>query len=434
MGSSAHYQWRVGGPLPRLGRHSLAKHRVVDAYLQRYVEHLTRNPAQDRLRLTLVDGFAGGGKYLDQDGTERPGSPLIMLSAMERAQCACAEAREKAFHLDSEFHFVEANRGALDHLDHVLGASPWRARVGHDVYLHSGTFEEHCPAIIEAITRRGRSHRAVFLLDQYGYTDVPFNLIRTILRRLPQAEIILTFATDWLLDYLADTPETHAMLTRLGVPLPVHAMLALKGLTGDRQKIQYILHQHLHEASGARFFTPFFIRSEEAHRDYWLIHLSGHHRARDVMTSLHWSEHNFAHYGGAGLDMLGFRPDRDLPQLGFFFDDAAAERTQAALVDQLPNEIWGLADGVAVDDLYRNLANQMPAGTAQLTDALAALRDYGEVDILGPGGGAKRSTTVGLRDRVRPRRQRGLFGRRLFVAPSDVQRPGPTSAVGSRGR
>ena len=61
-----HHHWRIGEDPPLIRPHSLAKHRVLQAYLESYVATLTKNPRQDRLRLTLVDGFAGGGRYLDQ--------------------------------------------------------------------------------------------------------------------------------------------------------------------------------------------------------------------------------------------------------------------------------------------------------------------------------------------------------------------------------
>jgi three-Cys-motif partner protein len=77
-----HHTWRIGEELPQIRGHSLAKHRVLKAYLERYVSVLSANPRQEQLKLTLVDGFAGGGLYLDsRTKEERPGSPLIMLVA-----------------------------------------------------------------------------------------------------------------------------------------------------------------------------------------------------------------------------------------------------------------------------------------------------------------------------------------------------------------
>jgi three-Cys-motif partner protein len=56
-----HYKWIPGEQPPPLGRHSIAKHNVLRAYLEKYVAILAGRPVQERLKLTLVDGFAGGG-------------------------------------------------------------------------------------------------------------------------------------------------------------------------------------------------------------------------------------------------------------------------------------------------------------------------------------------------------------------------------------
>ncbi len=51
-------------------------------------------------------------------------------------------------------------------------------------------------------------------------------------------------------------------------------------------------------------YAPFIIRSKEAHRDYWLIHLSQHSRARDMMVGLHWL---VSRHAGLAQDMKSDR-------------------------------------------------------------------------------------------------------------------------------
>src|SRR5882757_8814839 len=110
------HSWRIGEDPPPIHPHSLVKHKVLRSYLERYVSVLTSNVRQEQLRLTLVDGFAGGGLYLDsRSKEERPGSPLLMLDAMRTAQANAQELRSKLFHLDVNYFFVEKNREALDY-------------------------------------------------------------------------------------------------------------------------------------------------------------------------------------------------------------------------------------------------------------------------------------------------------------------------------
>lgn len=82
--TSKHYEWRIGDSLPELGDHSLAKHEIFERYVRIYIERLTRNPSQDMLNLTLVDGFCGGGIYA-RGQTKEEGSPLRLLRAVEEA-------------------------------------------------------------------------------------------------------------------------------------------------------------------------------------------------------------------------------------------------------------------------------------------------------------------------------------------------------------
>ncbi|WP_199807264.1 MULTISPECIES: three-Cys-motif partner protein TcmP [unclassified Methylobacterium] len=84
----------------------MAKHRTFADYTRRYNEILCQKPQKPELRLTIVDGFCGGGAYRFEDGVVA-GSPLILLRGVREAGGAdrlIAEAytaeRPVRFHLD----------------------------------------------------------------------------------------------------------------------------------------------------------------------------------------------------------------------------------------------------------------------------------------------------------------------------------------------
>ena len=52
-----------------------------------------------------------------------------------------------------------------------------------------------------------------------------------------------------------------------------------------RVRIQSGLYRRLTTGSGAKHYTPFFIRPARGHGDFWLLHLSQHWKVRDVMAS-----------------------------------------------------------------------------------------------------------------------------------------------------
>ena len=94
------YEWDFAEP-PPIGPHSLAKHRILREYVEEYVRVLTSNPRIDRLVLNLVDGFAGGGLYVDHAAPTiiHPGSPQILLDAVSPCRgCRQCDAEEGISH------------------------------------------------------------------------------------------------------------------------------------------------------------------------------------------------------------------------------------------------------------------------------------------------------------------------------------------------
>lgn len=420
MSSGGHYDWKPGEPPPRIGAHSMAKHEVLTKYIARYMQVQTRDPRHDGMKLTLVDGFAGGGRYLrEDDGAAHPGSPLLMLRAIREAEAEISTRRRKPFALDTRFVFVEKSRSNIAYLRAVLAEEGHGAR--QDVDIVHGKFEEQVDAIVANIRARGRAGRSIFVLDQYGYKDVVLATIRDLFAKLPKAEVVLTFATDWLIDPLADTPLHAKALSGLG--LTPKQLLEHKDEPAWRRAIELELHGHLQAQTGAKFYTPFFIVSPLAHRSYWLVHLSGHPKARDVMTQLHWEMHNyFAHYAGAGLNMfrdqvLGYNPKLDvgLTNQPFLFDAGARELAVKTLMEDIPRWLRPRASGVSFDSFFAENVNGTAASSDILKEAIVKLIEEREIEVLGPEGGRRRrQDQVGDTDVLRPilHQQLAMFPRR----------------------
>jgi hypothetical protein len=79
------YHWGPGRALPVLGQHSAAKHDIYSTYVDRYVATLTKRHVQSRLKMTIVDGFCGGGLYAMGESVI-DGSPLRLLTAIDQAR------------------------------------------------------------------------------------------------------------------------------------------------------------------------------------------------------------------------------------------------------------------------------------------------------------------------------------------------------------
>ncbi len=417
--SDDHHRWRIGSEPPLIRPHSAAKHRVIEQYLSLYVQVLTADPKiRELFYLTLIDGFSGGGLYRDEVTNEkRHGSPLLMLKAMRESEAIARCKRSKEFRLDVEYIFVESSVEHFSCLKANLEQSEFRALLTDKITLVNDVFINRVNSIISRVRSRARGNRAIFVLDQFGYADVPFHAIRSILSQLKNAEVILTFATDSLIDYLSEQDSTQKILENLGLELSKAQIRSAKQEADGRRAIQFILHKQIYVNSGAKYYTPFFIRSKDAHRDYWLIHLSNHSRARDVMVGLHWLQNtNFAHFGRPGLMMLGYDQDHDIRLTGqryfpeFRFDEIAHKSTHECLLDELPERLSGFKDGITFGDLFAELTNETPATSEIMKEALAAIHKECIIEIRDKSGLVKRQAGIQHRtDIIKPSNQRLLF-------------------------
>ena len=134
----------------------------------------TQNIKIDHLALTVVDGFAGGNVYIDEMGQEIPGSPSIIMSAIRKAEFLASEKRTKGFKIKDDYFFIEKGKEAFCSLELTLKLSEYAGRVGKNIYLINDDFASHSARIIDFVTAKSRSGRAIFVLDQCGYDKVPF--------------------------------------------------------------------------------------------------------------------------------------------------------------------------------------------------------------------------------------------------------------------
>lgn len=307
--TTKHYDWKLNQPLPAIGLHSLAKHRILRRYIERYIEILTSIMQQEQLNITFVDGYCGGGRYHSgQDVVS--GSPLIFLEAVAAKEAQLKASRPKGFRINAEFIFIDHNPLHTEFLRSEIQVSPFKEELDRSVHIWTGDFNEKVDDTIRIVRARSpKAGRAIFLLDQYGWSRVAFRTIRTILDQLNSAEVFLTFSVDALIDYLGEQSLDLKAFGEIEIdPGFVREIIQIKKeeQVGYRALIQNTLYEQVQNATGAPFYSPFFIKSPGAHRSYWFIHLSKHREARNEIGMIHWAENNTTvHNGGAGLHALG---------------------------------------------------------------------------------------------------------------------------------
>ena len=400
------FKWHPGEPPPSIESHSKAKLDVLRSYLRAYFDRLNANPVREKFKLDLIDGFAGGGSFLDGT-TEVSGTPLVMLEEAKQAEVRLNERRTKRLDIDCKFYFVDKERAHTDHLQKVLGGR------GHQVdddriVVRTGRFEDEIEGILASVRQRHpRSGRAIFLLDQTGFSQIELSLVSRIFRKLPAAEVILTFAVDALINFLPDTLQIAKSAAALQLTdSQIHDLVQQKDGSGGRALVQRTLRTHVREITGVAYDTPFFIRPQRSRRALWFMHLSQHPTARDVMIQRHWDiENTFEHYGRGGFGMLGWDALRNSETLPLFrFGEHDVKVMRAELLQTLPEELFGLvSEGpVTIDAVRHAFANRTAARFSDLEQIIVTLAQEKEFEILSPEG-QKRSRSyrqLGSTDRV----------------------------------
>jgi three-Cys-motif partner protein len=402
------YSWSLDGPLPIIEDHSLAKHEVLRAYLVNYLRILAQNPNSEGIRVTLVDGFAGGGEYQTPTGSIVGGSPLILLDALREARALVAIDRQqrnirKPYVIDAHVHLVEKHAPTHAFLQKVIANSADAHAEGTAVHVHKGDFHKKLPDILKDIQVRQRKNgRSVFILDQYGWSRVNLETVKTIFSELPFAEVFLTWMIDNLINFLSvemvDKLNPALQRAGLGEILTAEKLLAIKnadsGDNGDltwRRAIQSTMTEQIRSISNATYCTPFYIVPRTSRRGYWLLHLAQHLRANEEMKRIHWENNNLHHPGGPGFNMLGFVGNNGQLAFDNRFDEHASRVTLNALREDIPKRVERLHTPLRFGDLVQLTANETPAHFQQLQEAVFALAQERNLIVRTQAGSVRRN-------------------------------------------
>jgi len=411
------FEWAPDGKLPNIEEHSIKKLAVLRNYLDVYFDTVVPDPRMDRLNITLVDGFCGGGLYKNGD-EETFGSPLVLLKAVEAARIRLNEGREKPLEINARFYFVDENEDHVECLRQQITNEGFGGEIGNSISLIVGDFAVELPNILQAIKQGQRAGRSIFVLDQFGYSDVPMGAISSIFRELDRPEVLLTFAIDSMLNYLRAESAALETYRQFGVD---EAFIAEWNANKEDDALGRLITQravmcNIQSLSGAEFFTPFMLWSPTDNRWMMFAHLSRHQAARDKMLGVHWdSQNSFRHIGKGSLFSLGF--DVRLMQSKdalFNFGDQDRQVLNRELLEVLPQEIRShmVNDHVTMEVLLSRIGNKTAATNSDLLNAIEQLIGYRDLNVVNSHGNLKRAgSRISLTDGLIIPRQPDLFRR-----------------------
>lgn len=380
------YKWKIGEKLPILDQHSATKHKIIESYIHKYLLTLMSNATIPKFHLTLVDGFAGGGGYLNELETETvDGSPLLMLRAVREARALLNIKRDTPRIIDIDYIFNDNDKNTLDHLKYWIECAKQQKKIDEcdfsKINLYQEDFSNLLPHIVRRIKDNKQGERAIFVLDQYSYT-LPIREISYILKVLPSAEIILTFNIASLTSFFSDTPKNRKALENINLAkyIPWQDIANLKLDINWKKILQGYLADGIQIESGAKFITPFFVRPRGNNSwEYWLIHLSNHYKAHDVMKELHWEYGTeFGHELQPGIFIQGYSTKHDpediTGQSPIDFSDHSKEITIENISNFIGRKVCELNQPIKIEQVIHQFANKSTGGTEHFSNAIHRLQ------------------------------------------------------------
>lgn len=402
------YEWAEG---VELEDHTKCKHKILREYFSRYLAIRCQLPQQEKFRLAVIDGFAGGGRYK----CGAAGSPIIFIEEIRNTINAINLRRVAqdigTIQIECFFIFNDATPGVIEILK--SNVAPLLAEVKENIpKLHirleymSKPFEVAYPTIKQLLLR-GRFRNVIFNLDQSGHQGVKRKTLLEIMQSHSSTEIFYTFAITALLAFLQKS-EPENLATQLApIGFDGAELQSLEGAMNSRiwlgtaERLVFEQFQ-----SCASFVSPFSINNPTGWR-YWLIHFGNSYRARQVYNNtLHKYSSTQAHFGRSGLNMLTYDPENDDGKL-YLFDVSGRNTAKNELLEDIPRLVTEFGDVIGVSDFYESIYNMTPA---HMDDIHSAMIESPDIEVITQAGGERRkANTIGVSDLIKLRRQKSFF-------------------------
>ena len=256
--------------------HTDAKHKILQAYLQAWFPILAfqaqaiRRAGSSQIR--FVDAFAGPGIY---SGGER-GSPIIALES--------ALSHVHKFPVPVEFILIENDVERHESLCTEIAKLRDRVNQTTSIILDEPICDD-CNAVLSSMLEKCSEERTSFgpafvFLDQFGYAEVPIDLIGRIMGQ-PQCEVFLYFNWNNLGRFLGDPTKEGSVNRAFGSDLWKSA----RNLQGNEMaaRLRDIYKQALRTKGHTENVLDFTMRGDDGRILNWLFFCTNHIRGIEEM-------------------------------------------------------------------------------------------------------------------------------------------------------
>ncbi|MBW4545919.1 MAG: three-Cys-motif partner protein TcmP [Symplocastrum torsivum CPER-KK1] len=425
MGKKEEILWSADGTLLlELQPHTRAKHQLLAEYIRNWIDTLCSNNRWRESKVTLVDGFCGGGLYRDGNSFWE-GSPIKMIRMLEEGYRMVREERSKPYyHLHFKFIFIDKQK---EHID-CLRKQIIDAGLGH--YLDSDRCQLICKefekAVDECISQAKGGH-SFFLLDPCGIDDVSMSSIRKIID-LGNSEILWTYMIKHLLRLLPQSKINDKEIKRRVIQDILEAEMyydykhykqleSTKNITAAQQYLKNQSLQLIRNQGRIKYLYPFALMKDKNTVLYYLVHLANDPKAIEVMKYSTWKYNNLEyryHYDCYGV---GFRTLEYYEENSKFCD--VDETNLNICLEDLSKKILPLIgnseDGLTLSEIQDRIIEATPATSEHLIFLINELKKFNEVEVIKTNGKDFKGYNIAPKYLIRKPWQRTLFDLRSII-------------------
>lgn len=277
--------------------HTEAKHEILRKYLDAWLPIITRWNG----RVLYIDGFAGPGEYMGG----KCGSPIIAIkSVLEHKMKITSEIK---------MLFIEADEKRCEYLKQKIDSLSIPPNIKTECVL--GKFDETFNKILKVIDEQKKRLAPAFVfIDPFGFTGLPFSLIKRIMQN-ERCEVLINFMYEDINRFIADKRLWAGLIETFGTEKWKDVMPEK-----DPKKRIEILHniykEQLEKDAGIKYVRSFKMINKMNKTDYFLFFGTNSLTGLKKMKEAMWR-----------VDKSG----------SFQFSDATSNPNQPVLFELCPN-------------------------------------------------------------------------------------------------
>ena len=232
--------------------HTEAKHAILRKYLDAWLPIITRWNG----RVVYIDGFAGPGEYIGGND----GSPIIAIKAVLEHR-----ANIKA---DIRMLFIEADKGRCEFLKQKVNEINLPSNIKTECIC--AKFAETLTEILNYLDeQKGRLAPAFVFIDPFGFTGIPFSVIKGIMQN-SRCEVLITFMYEEINRFIADTRLWDSLTETFGTDRWRQVVQVR-----DPKRREVLLHniykEQLEKEASIKFVHSFKMTNKINKTDYFLF-------------------------------------------------------------------------------------------------------------------------------------------------------------------